>query len=192
MARRGSHTEYNKCIVLRQRFYGGRFSRHDSKLRYELSRMNDNIIDKNGYRNTQRYSNFTGNEIPSSRNDIFFHETSCSNEEGIVLNARQACAVESAAKHHPNRGVNLFFINPGKVANASIKLVQQLLSYPNVKIRRIKPMNYVKGTPLEEWYMGGNFKTSRWPNSHMSDILRYLTLWKFPGIYLDLDIVVLK
>lgn len=29
-------------------------------------------------------------------------------------------------------------------------------------------------------------------NSHTSDILRYLSLWKYSGTYLDLDIVMLK
>lgn len=29
-------------------------------------------------------------------------------------------------------------------------------------------------------------------NSHTSDVLRYLTLWKYGGTYLDLDVVVRK
>lgn len=33
---------------------------------------------------------------------------------------------------------------------------------------------------------------SKFPVSHASDILRYLTLWKYGGIYLDLDVIVLK
>jgi len=48
----------------------------------------------------------------------------------------------------------------------------------------------VKETPLDAWYTSGVLKKSHWPVSHMSDILRYLTLWKYGGIYLDLDVVV--
>ena len=51
---------------------------------------------------------------------------------------------------------------------------------------------YVKGTPLEGWYNAGALKKSLWPTSHASDVMRYLTLWKFSGTYLDLDIVMLK
>lgn len=35
-------------------------------------------------------------------------------------------------------------------------------------------------------------QTSYWPVPHASDILRYTTLYKFGGTYLDLDVIVLK
>ena len=124
--------------------------------------------------------------------NIFFHETSCFGEEGLILNARQACAVESAARQNPKMTVYLLFLSPSKIADSSKQVIRQLLSYENIKIRRIYINNYVKHTPLEEWYASGILRTSRWPRSHMSDILRYLTLWKYGGIYLDLDVVVAK
>lgn len=107
-----------------------------------------------------------------------------------MLNARQACAVESAARMNRKMTVYLLFMSPSKISESSKQLVRQLLSYENIKIRRLYMNNYVKHTPLEEWYDSGILRTSRWPKSHMSDILRYLTLWKFGGIYLDLDVVV--
>jgi lactosylceramide 4-alpha-galactosyltransferase len=33
---------------------------------------------------------------------------------------------------------------------------------------------------------------SKYFNSHTSDVLRYLSLWKYGGTYLDLDIVMLQ
>lgn len=33
---------------------------------------------------------------------------------------------------------------------------------------------------------------SKYFTSHLSDVLRFLTLWKFGGIYLDMDMIVLK
>ncbi|XP_019700358.1 lactosylceramide 4-alpha-galactosyltransferase isoform X2 [Harpegnathos saltator] len=122
--------------------------------------------------------------------NIFFHETSCFGEEGLMLNARQACAVESAARMNPSMTVYLLFVSKSEFSNNTREIVKHLLNYRNIKIRHIQPDNYVKNTPLEAWYARGALKKSRWPNSHMSDVLRYLTLWKYGGIYLDLDVVV--
>ncbi|XP_015511780.2 lactosylceramide 4-alpha-galactosyltransferase isoform X1 [Neodiprion lecontei] len=133
---------------------------------------------------------FESEEGTISERRIFFHETSCFGEEGAILNARQACAVESAAMMNPKTTVYLLFVSPVKFSNASKEIVRQLTSYENVRIRHISMERYTKGTPIEEWYATDVLKTSRWPRSHMSDILRYLTLWKYGGIYLDLDVVV--
>ena len=91
---------------------------------------------------------------------------------------------------NPHTTIYLLVLSPAKFSNASKLIVEQLLSYENVRIRRIFMEDYVKKTPLEDWYASGILRASKWPKSHMSDILRYLTLWKFGGIYLDLDVVV--
>ncbi|XP_063977475.1 lactosylceramide 4-alpha-galactosyltransferase-like [Diachasmimorpha longicaudata] len=123
-------------------------------------------------------------------NNIFFHETSCFGDEGITLTARQACAVESAAKINPQMQVYLLLLSHSNFSTATRETIRVLSAYKNIKIRRIVMEEYVKNTPLEEWWLSGILRTSKWPRSHMSDILRYLTLWKFGGIYLDLDVVV--
>ena len=51
----------------------------------------------------QTLNNINSNKIltrmlSSSDNNIFFHETSCTEDGIIKLNARQACAIESAGK----------------------------------------------------------------------------------------------
>lgn len=38
----------------------------------------------------------------------------------------------------------------------------------------------------------GDLSRSNYQISHTSDVLRFLTLWKYRGTYLDLDVVVLK
>ncbi|XP_026299591.1 lactosylceramide 4-alpha-galactosyltransferase isoform X4 [Apis mellifera] len=124
--------------------------------------------------------------------NIFFHETSCFDENGLALNARQACAVESAAKINPDMNIYLLFLSPSKISRRFRRLFKQLQTYPNIHIRRIKPEDYMKNTPLNEWYKTEILKKSKWPINHMSDILRYLTLWKYGGIYLDLDVIVIK
>ncbi|XP_035733681.1 lactosylceramide 4-alpha-galactosyltransferase-like [Vespa mandarinia] len=122
--------------------------------------------------------------------NIFFHETSCFDEKGIFLNPRQACAVESAALMNPESTIYLLFLSPSPISLETKEIIKQLSSYPNIKIRRIFPETYTKDTPLEDWYKSGTLMKSKWRRSHMSDILRYLTLWKYGGIYLDLDVVV--
>nr|CAD7412401.1 unnamed protein product [Timema poppensis] len=67
---------------------------------------------------------------------------------------------------------------------------RQLLFYNNIRIRHVNIEHYLEGTPLEEWYKEGALKKSRWPMSHSSDVLRFITLWKYGGTYLDLDVVV--
>lgn len=132
------------------------------------------------------------NDKPVPGRNIFFHETSCFGEEGLVLNARQACAVESAARMNPTMTVYLLFVSKSDFSNSTREIVRHLLNYRNIKIRHIYPNRYVKDTPFEVWYTSGMLKKSHWPASHMSDMLRYLTLWKYGGIYLDLDVVVIS
>jgi hypothetical protein len=131
---------------------------------------------------------------PTKGKSIFFHETSCASsvQGGIVLTARQACAVESAAKMNPELDVYLLFTAPINLGNSTVKskFVSQLLSYPNVHMRHLNFERYFVDSPLEQWYKGGALKASRWPRSHASDVLRFLTLWKYGGTYLDLDVVV--
>jgi lactosylceramide 4-alpha-galactosyltransferase len=95
---------------------------------------------------------------------------------------------------NPDLQVYLLFTAPVHVGNSTVssKFVSQLLSYPNVHMRHLNFEKYFVGSPLEEWYKGGALKASRWPRSHASDVLRFLTLWKYGGTYLDLDVVVTR
>ncbi|KAG8306134.1 hypothetical protein J6590_055107 [Homalodisca vitripennis] len=128
----------------------------------------------------------------ASDKGIFFLETSCHSEPGIHLTPRQACAVESAAKMNPTMDVYVLFPSPVVDNISHPSHLQELLSYTNVRLRHLPMDLYFQDSPLAEWYSSGILRTSRWPRSHASDILRYLTLWKFGGIYLDLDVVVIK
>lgn len=118
---------------------------------------------------------------------IFFHETSC--KGGI--DERQACSIESAARVHPNWQVNVLFAAPTTketLKNTSILLKE----YKNLNFFRVQLVKYAKGTPLEELVVGGATNRTRWRISHTSDILRYLSLYKWGGVYLDMDMVVAK
>lgn len=128
---------------------------------------------------------------------IFFLETSCNSYYGekILIQSRQACAIESAARANPNKTVYLFYASPGKFQDdqsESDGLIRNLMSYPNVKLKYINMKKFVQGTPVEKLWTSEKIFKSQHILPHMSDILRYLTLWKYGGIYMDLDVIVMK
>ncbi|KAH8260813.1 hypothetical protein KR038_001167 [Drosophila bunnanda] len=142
---------------------------------------------------------------PVPGRSIFFHETSCQQNEKrryklMELTARQACAIESAALHNPNFQVFVLFAGPtyrisnsGGTNNSNTQpLVEAILSYSNVHLRRLNLWSYAAGTPIEEWLKDGSLFLSSYLFSHISDFLRYLTLYRYGGLYLDMDVVVLR
>lgn len=134
---------------------------------------------------------------PPKGKSIFFHETSCRSflEGRIVINSRQACAVESAAKWNPRHSIYLTFASPAQIRHentTSNHFLKALASYENVYITHLNYPKYLKGTPLEQLYESGKIESSLFARSHASDILRYLTLYKHGGIYLDLDVIVVR
>ncbi|XP_072931651.1 lactosylceramide 4-alpha-galactosyltransferase-like [Epargyreus clarus] len=119
---------------------------------------------------------------------IFFHETSC---EGN-LTSRQACAIESAARAHHDWYIHVLFSSP--ISKAALKdgSIKELQTFKNVKLMRVNIKDYAVGTPLEEFVLEGSLNKSEWRVEHTSDVLRYLTLYKWGGVYMDLDVVVAR
>lgn len=134
------------------------------------------------------------NRKPQLGKSIFFHETSCS--EGLVkLNARQACAIESAAKTNPTWDVFLLFASPSGFSNNSVgkePIIAALESYSNIYMRNVNLWSYASETPLNQWIFDEHLFYSKFINSHASDFLRYLSLYKWGGTYLDLDVILKK
>ena len=129
---------------------------------------------------------------------IFFHETTGS----MDLTMRQTCVVESAAKHNPHRPIHLF-IRPMSIgchnheepspSSLFNPLWMDILSnYRNVKPILINENYYFSGSKLENWYKKGEWRQSPHSIYHLSDYVRIVTLNKGGGLYLDLDVLVLK
>ncbi|PZC77736.1 lactosylceramide 4-alpha-galactosyltransferase [Helicoverpa armigera] len=137
-----------------------------------------------------------GDALPSAEdasfspraNSIFFHETSCRGG----LDSRQACAVESAARAHPRRQVYVMFSAPVSDFVYQRSCIAKLRQLPNVKFARVHITDYAKKTPLEAMVESEPFKASKWRVEHTSDVLRYLTLYKWGGVYLDTDMMVVR
>lgn len=117
---------------------------------------------------------------------IFFHETSCTSHRAgkIVLGPRQACSVEAALLWNPKKEVHLTFSSPGTILKGgnetSDRLIETLTShYENLRISRLDYGRYARGTPVEQVYEGGELEKSEYAVSHSSDLLRFLTLWRY-------------
>lgn len=68
--------------------------------------------------------------------------------------------------------------------------IAALQTYPNIFLRNIDLWSYAADTPMERWLARGHLFSSLYLNSHVSDFLRYLTLYRYGGTYMDLDVVV--
>ncbi|KAJ8729844.1 hypothetical protein PYW07_016882 [Mythimna separata] len=118
---------------------------------------------------------------------IFFHETSC--RGGI--DSRQACAVESAALVHPDWDVYLLFTSPVTEVMLKRSCLAKLLEYPNIKLARIHAYSYTRKTAVSRIVSEKLWKSKK-AVQHCLDIMKMLTLSRFGGVSLDLDVLVTK
>ncbi|XP_064541177.1 lactosylceramide 4-alpha-galactosyltransferase-like isoform X2 [Drosophila montana] len=135
---------------------------------------------------------------PPPGRTIFFHETTCYHPVTLFnvmnLTARQACAIESAASNNPNFQVFLLFACPTyrPLSGGQKLLIDAIESYKNVQFRQLNISNYARDTPIEDWIKKGDLLNSGFPMQHTADLLRLISLYRFGGIYLDMDVVVLR
>ncbi|XP_032584498.2 lactosylceramide 4-alpha-galactosyltransferase-like [Drosophila mojavensis] len=135
---------------------------------------------------------------PPPGRSIFFHETSCTSPDTasniMNLTARQACSIESAALNNPNFQIFTVFSCPTyrPLVGRQKLLVDAIESYENVNFRHLNLRDYAMNTPIEDWVKRGELLNSSFPMEHTSDLLRLISLYRFGGIYLDMDIIVLK
>lgn len=133
--------------------------------------------------------------LNESDRQIFFIETTCAEkcECAATLDDRKICAIESTARLHPTYKVYVLIVNSeGFKPNHKIDLIERMFEYENVYLRKVNLTEYSKNTPLEQFFATKRYVASGHMRTHLSDILRMLTLYKYGGIYLDSDIVCLK
>ncbi|XP_077639241.1 lactosylceramide 4-alpha-galactosyltransferase-like [Lonchura striata] len=122
--------------------------------------------------------------------NVFFVETSEQTSPGYLF----SCSVESAARTHPMSRVEVLMKGLAK-GNTSLPkhwAFSLLSCFPNVEIRPLDLTELFSGTPLELWFS----QPQRQQEPHflpvLSDACRIVLMWKFGGIYLDTDFIVLK
>lgn len=106
---------------------------------------------------------------------------------------RQACAVESAARHNTEFRIFVIFTAPRRMHRKNVPPnIRALQEYKNIFFRNLELTLYVEDTQAEEWLATDELFESEYFMSHASDFFRYLTMHKYGGIYLDLDVIVQK
>lgn len=86
----------------------------------------------------------------------------------------------------------LFTYDVGFFNKSRLPLVDALLSYRNIYLNYLNVVEYAENSPLEAWLKSGKVYNSSHIVEHVSDVLRILTLWKYGGTYLDLDVIITK
>ncbi|KAL5284220.1 hypothetical protein ACFFRR_006475 [Megaselia abdita] len=130
---------------------------------------------------------------PTPDKTIFFLVTNCLHDGMVKITARQACAIESAAVTNPDFDIFVVFSSPSYLQDElPYGVLQSILRYKNVFLRYSNPWRFTKGTPAEQFFKKGEIFKSKYFAAHMSDLLRIITLWRWGGTYMDLDIVMKK
>lgn len=94
---------------------------------------------------------------------------------------------------NPDHKIFVSFTSQVGFRNTSrLPIIDALLSYPNVHLNYLNLTKYAEDTPLEDWIKTNKLFKSEYLISHTSDVLRFLSLYKYGGTYLDLDIIMLK
>ncbi|XP_026324750.1 lactosylceramide 4-alpha-galactosyltransferase-like isoform X2 [Hyposmocoma kahamanoa] len=125
----------------------------------------------------------------SSLKQIFFHDVSCKSG----LNSREACAVESAATNNPNWDINVFFLGPPSDLFLESTVYKLLKKKSNIHFYRVDIVDFVKDTPIENLLPSEIMHINKnWCLESLAGMIKYLALYKYGGIYLDLDVITVK
>lgn len=109
----------------------------------------------------------------------------------MKIHYRQACGIESAAKWNLNR--DIFILHVAKVGFLSNdKIIRALLSYPNIQFRNVDLYNYTAGTLAEKWIKDDQILSTNYFDTHLTDLLRFVTLFRFGGVHLNMDFIIQK
>ncbi|XP_060161926.1 lactosylceramide 4-alpha-galactosyltransferase [Globicephala melas] len=122
--------------------------------------------------------------------NIFFLETSDRTDPNFLF----MCSVESAARAQPESRVAVLMKGlPGGNASLPRHLGLSLLGcFPNVQMLPLDLEELFRDTPLAAWYTALQQRWEPYVLPVLSDASRIALMWKFGGIYLDTDFIVLK
>lgn len=118
---------------------------------------------------------------------IFFVQTS----ENEDILSRHACSIESAARLHPNGSI--FILMRSQYVHLQLGSYKHLCIYSNVHFLHFNEADIYSGTALIRLTQIQRKEFLQYFTiSHMSDFLRTALLYKYGGIYFDLDVIPLK
>jgi lactosylceramide 4-alpha-galactosyltransferase len=90
-----------------------------------------------------------------------------------------------------NTTIIVTFLTPEDYVNLKpSKFIDILRQYHNIEFVYVNITDFSQHTPLEAWIKSDELANSEYVVSHTSDVLRYLLLYKFSGLSLDLGVIV--
>ena len=111
--------------------------------------------------------------------------------KSLTPNARDLCAVESAALHNPYTPVLLSMMGSNKMYPS--RIVKHLVAnYDNIRFRKFDVLETIEGTMLDGWYQRSGIPSSKFKFSYLSSIAKVALLYKHGGWYINGDVIVLK
>jgi len=118
---------------------------------------------------------------------LFLLETSTRDK----LTSREACALESAAMRS---GKHVVMLRVGPTLdlrdNTTCHVYRDFSR--SSSILHINPIDFAKGTPLEDFFEGLALRDSSYRIVHTADALRLLVIARYGGFYSDTDVVFIK
>ncbi|CAK1584178.1 unnamed protein product [Parnassius mnemosyne] len=121
------------------------------------------------------------------RPTIFFHSTYCDK----ILDDSTACAIESAARLHPQTHINLLYTSPVELKTWN-HLLSILVKLPNFHMTGIHVESYADGTEFEKFWKSVVVYNKVVDYKLVAEYIKFLTLHKFGGTVLDKDVIVNK
>ncbi|KAL7636434.1 UNVERIFIED_CONTAM: hypothetical protein RMT77_013209 [Armadillidium vulgare] len=125
--------------------------------------------------------------------DFFDHDKSIFFIESFkkdYLPARTLCSIESAALFHRNTFIDVMMTSQSLRKSEGIKSL--LKAYSNVRFFHLNATTLYMESTLKEWFLEEKWKLTKYSNMNFGNPLRFLLLYKYGGIYLDMDVFVLK
>jgi len=147
------------------------------------------LNDLNNSNNFLRLQNFADkeSELLQSKSRIFFLQTS---ENPHVL-SRHACSIESAARLHPNSSI--YVLMQSEYVDLNKGSYRHLQTYQNIHFLHFNEQSIYSGTSLTNLLKSKPKQILQYMSiSHLSDTLRTALLYKYGGIYFDLDVIPIR
>ncbi|XP_013776133.1 lactosylceramide 4-alpha-galactosyltransferase-like [Limulus polyphemus] len=120
--------------------------------------------------------------------NMFFFETS----GRCHLTTREACSIESAAKHHPTNRIQFLYACKNVSQLKDDKPFQIVSQIENVEFKSLNFKFVLSGTPLANWYESGILNITIKKNNVLSDGLKFVLLKKYGGVAIDSDCITRK
>jgi len=102
--------------------------------------------------------------------------------DSIIFTELQLCAISSASLHNPNAAIIIW-----STVEMTKQFANDQVSYIIMDINKI-----LHGTPLSQWHKNPRSKHSKYYRYFLSDALRLAILYKYGGIFLDLDMISIR